>query len=202
MEKFVIVVIILIFLVSWISREKGEAFKYLKENTMEHYDDVTSSKGEESPSKESESTKATGEDQKVNEQVKKLYEEILSKFNIKTLSILNNYSNIPNFENKVRKWIEAPNASRTPADLISYLDTDQIESFSDPTSDQDAFRKIQQSQLPRISKGPYMYKDEIDIQEVPLNQPWQWIINNGPLRPWQPKYPLMTVPPEPIALLH
>ncbi len=56
-------------------------------------------------------------------------------------------------------------------------------------------------ELPRIGFGPYMSRSEIDAEVLPKYEPSQWIVNNGPVRPWEPKYPIMTIPPTPIPLL-
>jgi hypothetical protein len=55
--------------------------------------------------------------------------------------------------------------------------------------------------LPRFRAGPYMTRGEIDAEELPRFEPSQWIVNNGPVRPWEPRYPVMTIPPVPIPLL-
>ncbi|CCV02442.1 hypothetical protein IIV31_070L [Armadillidium vulgare iridescent virus] len=55
--------------------------------------------------------------------------------------------------------------------------------------------------LPRFRAGPYMSRGEIDAEELPRFEPSQWIVNNGPVRPWEPRYPVMTIPPVPIPLL-
>jgi hypothetical protein len=62
--------------------------------------------------------------------------------------------------------------------------------------------QLQGYQLPRLSAfGPYMSRSEIDAEVLPRYEPSQWIVNNGPVRPWEPRYPIMTIPPTPIPLL-
>jgi hypothetical protein len=61
--------------------------------------------------------------------------------------------------------------------------------------------QLQGYQLPRLGFGPYMSRTEIDAEVLPRYEPSQWIVNNGPVRPWEPRYPIMTIPPTPIPLL-
>lgn len=61
--------------------------------------------------------------------------------------------------------------------------------------------QLQEYQLPRLGFGPYMSRTEIDAEVLPRYEPSQWIVNNGPVRPWEPRYPIMTIPPTPIPLL-
>jgi hypothetical protein len=60
---------------------------------------------------------------------------------------------------------------------------------------------LQGYELPRLGFGPYMSRSEIDAEVLPRYEPSQWIVNSGPIRPWHPKYPVMTIPPVPIPLL-
>ena len=55
--------------------------------------------------------------------------------------------------------------------------------------------------LPRLTTGPYMTTQEVDIQVIPRLAPSQWITNDiTRVRPWIPRYPIMTTPPAPIPL--
>lgn len=56
-------------------------------------------------------------------------------------------------------------------------------------------------ELPRLGVGPYMSTAEVNAQVLPKFEPSQWVVNDGPMRPWQPSYPIMTIPPTPIPLL-
>lgn len=61
--------------------------------------------------------------------------------------------------------------------------------------------KCSDFQLPRLGVGPYISRLEVDTKIIPKYESSQWIINNGPVRPWEAQYPIMTIPPVPIPLL-
>lgn len=208
MERFIIILIVLIFFITWSVRERGENFKYLPQNSELH----------KTPAIETFLTVL----KPVNEMVNELYEEILNKFNLRTLSILNNYNVLEDFEARVRKWIveatEEPKL-RTKDSLLqifieeTFIPADSkaetlkttksnLMTNSDLTlQEQERLENILSSQLPRISRGPMLFSDEIDIQELPRNEPWQWVLNDGPIRPWEPRWPVMNVPKEPIPII-
>lgn len=56
-------------------------------------------------------------------------------------------------------------------------------------------------ELPRVSYGPFMTTEEVDTLELPRFEPSQWIVNDGNVRPWEARYPIMTIPPVTIPLL-
>lgn len=57
--------------------------------------------------------------------------------------------------------------------------------------------------LPRNYPYPsaYMTRAEIDATVSPAFEPSQWIVTGERPRPWEPRYPILSIPPTPIPLL-
>lgn len=57
--------------------------------------------------------------------------------------------------------------------------------------------------LPRNYPYPstYMTRAEIDATVSPALEPSQWVVTGERPRPWEPRYPILSIPPTPIPLL-
>ena len=103
------------------------------------------------------------------------------------------------FSNGVTNGFVSDSRGWRPDDYFNY--NAQGSELIDGTNTLMTAQMLQQYELPRIGFGPYMSRSEIDAEVLPKYEPSQWIVNNGPVRPWEPKYPIMTIPPTPIPLL-
>jgi hypothetical protein len=187
MEKLIIFLIVFMFVVLWINNERGEGFKVDVEKDTKDTKDVPQPKVDDD-----------------TRTLKDLYDEIKDKYGLSCMALLKHFKDESNFEKMVKDWINNPNINHTKDTLIKVFEPHSNEPFEPPKPYQPDIDLImvEQAQYPRLSNGPYMTRQELDMQTVPYDKPWQWILNNGPIRPWEPRYPVMNIAPEPIALIH